>query len=68
MERDMKHLKTITDLDRHGCRWPVAMSQDGTHLFCNEQQRENSPYCPDHHMKAYAGAPPKKTGRPYVFR
>lgn len=49
----MKHFRSIVELDAHGCRWPVATSEDGTHLFCNDQKRDNSSYCPDHHAKAY---------------
>lgn len=49
----MKHLRTITELDAHGCKWPVATDKNGTHLFCNEPQRDNSSYCTEHHAKAH---------------
>lgn len=45
----MKHLRTILELDSRGCKWPVATSEDGTHLFCNELQRDNSSYCQEHY-------------------
>lgn len=66
----MKHLRTIVDLDLHGCKWPITTSKDGTHLFCNERQRENSSYCPEHHSRAYMGVPQKKPNgrRAYVSR
>lgn len=48
----MKHLRKLLDLDTHGCRWPVTINHEGSHLFCNEQQRENSSYCVEHHARA----------------
>lgn len=55
----MQHLRKLLDLDAHGCRWPVTTNDQDQHLFCNEQQRDNSSYCAAHHMKAY----PAQTGR-----
>lgn len=56
----MKHLRKLLDLDKHGCRWPVTTDHTGQHLFCNAQQRDKSPYCPEHHGKAYTAPPSRK--------
>lgn len=53
----MKHLRKLLDLDKYGCKWPVTTDTEGQHLFCNEQQRVNSSYCPEHHAKAWVRAP-----------
>lgn len=55
----MKHLRRLLDLDAKGCRWPMVTDTNGSHHFCNEPQRENSSYCPDHHVGAYTAPPPR---------
>ena len=41
----------IRDLADDGCRFAVSPHNVGPreHLFCNQEQRENSKYCPPHH-------------------
>ena len=42
--------KTLPNLDRHDCRWPLG---DGPFVFCAAEREFDSPYCPQHSAVAY---------------
>jgi hypothetical protein len=38
----------LLELAANGCRYAIKW-ETGQHLFCNAAQKENSPYCKEHH-------------------
>ena len=49
---------TLVALKERMCRWPVGHPGEPDFHFCGGEARPNSPYCPEHHARAYM--PPKK--------
>jgi GcrA cell cycle regulator len=49
----------ILDLRPSSCRWPYAV-EAGTQ-FCGHAKQRGSPYCPDHHRRAYDAVLPPLT-------
>jgi GcrA cell cycle regulator len=46
-----------------GCLYSIGADLRGRHIFCNEQKKENSAYCEEHHAKCHIPTPkldPKK--------
>jgi len=44
----------LEDLHPWNCRWPAGGDRDTPYTFCGQVAREGSPYCHDHHRKAYS--------------
>ncbi len=51
---------TVVALKERMCRWPVGHPGEPDFHFCGGEARPNSPYCSEHHVRAYM--PPKKKG------
>ena len=51
----------LIELTESQCKWPV--NEGDPFLFCGHPKAEGSPYCSQHHARAYAGAP-----RPNTFK
>jgi GcrA cell cycle regulator len=49
---------TLVALKERMCRWPIGHPGEPGFHFCGGEARPNSPYCPEHHVRAYV--PPKK--------
>jgi len=49
---------TLVALKERMCRWPIGHPGEPDFHFCGGEARPNSPYCPEHHVRAYM--PPKK--------
>ena len=51
---------TLVALKERMCKWPIGHPGEPDFHFCGGEARPNSPYCPEHHVRAYM--PPKKKG------
>jgi GcrA cell cycle regulator len=45
--------KTLFDLGRHDCRWPVGDPQSDLFFFCGAVVEQDKPYCTGHCARAY---------------
>ena len=46
--------RSLVDLGRNECRWPVGEGEDGQHLFCADPRaKAGKPYCAHHLALAY---------------
>ena len=48
---------TLVALKERMCKWPIGHPGEPDFHFCGSDARPNSPYCPEHHARAYM--PPK---------
>ena len=51
---------TLVALKERMCKWPIGHPGEPEFHFCGDEARPNSPYCPEHHVRAYM--PTKKKG------
>jgi GcrA cell cycle regulator len=51
---------TLVALKEQMCKWPIGDPGDPDFHFCGSEARPNSPYCAEHHVRAYV--PAKKKG------
>lgn len=58
------HLLGILDLEPHHCRWPE--NSEAPFHFCGAQRADGSPYCSEHHARAFVK--PVRTKQPFAFR
>jgi GcrA cell cycle regulator len=45
----------LLDLKEWHCRWPCGDPREEDFHFCGEQKRNGSPYCDEHHERAFEG-------------
>jgi len=60
IQRSKPPMLTLVALKERVCRWPIGHPGEPDFHFCGGEARPNSPYCPEHHVRAYM--PPKKKG------
>jgi GcrA cell cycle regulator len=51
---------TLVALKERMCKWPIGHPGEPDFHFCGGEARPSSPYCPEHHLRAYM--PSKKKG------
>ena len=61
IQRSKPSKLTLVALKERMCRWPIGHPGELDFHFCGGEARPNSPYCPEHHARAYM--PPKKKER-----
>ena len=44
---------TLVALKERMCKWPIGHPGETDFHFCGGEARSNSPYCPEHHARAY---------------
>ena len=60
IQRSKPPMLTLVALKERMCKWPIGHPGEPDFHFCGNEARPNSPYCPEHHVRAYM--PPKKKG------
>jgi GcrA cell cycle regulator len=45
--------RSLLELDRHACRWPIGDPRSPDFLFCGAKPRRGKPYCAAHCARAY---------------
>jgi GcrA cell cycle regulator len=45
--------RSLLELDRHACRWPIGDPRSLDFLFCGAKPRRGKPYCAAHCGRAY---------------
>lgn len=58
--------KSLVDLDRHNCRWPIGDPQMADFHFCGKTKVPGLPYCSGHVKRAYQPPEVKKPKREVV--
>lgn len=48
--------RSLLELDRHTCRWPICGPGSPQVLFCGAEPRKGKPYCATHCARAYLPA------------
>jgi len=51
--------KTLLELDRDDCRWPIGEPRHPDFRFCGERSLEGRPYCALHWSMAFQPARPR---------
>jgi GcrA cell cycle regulator len=49
----LEQRKSLFELGRHDCRWPVGHVDEPGFFFCGATKRDDSSYCAAHHHIAY---------------
>jgi hypothetical protein len=57
--RKSTKLKTILDLEKNDCRWPIGEPRHPDFHFCGAQVAAGRPYCPLHWHMAFQPAKPR---------
>jgi GcrA cell cycle regulator len=52
--------RSLIDLGRTGCAWPVGDPKSPEFHFCGQEVEDRSPYCVDHRKKAYSASEPRE--------
>ena len=60
IQRSKPPMLTLVALKERMCKWPIGHPGAPDFHFCGDEARPNSPYCPEHHVRAYM--PTKKKG------
>lgn len=59
-------MKTLFDLRRSDCRWPLGPQFERSDFFCAEPVKPGKVYCAAHCAVAYTGVHYRPTGQPSV--
>jgi len=54
--------RSLIELGRTGCVWPVGDPKSPEFHFCGQPAEGRSPYCVDHRKKAYSASEPRDRG------
>lgn len=60
----LEQRKTLFELERHHCRWPVGEPGTPEFFFCGAPKSDESSYCPAHHFRAYNYVPAPRPAKP----
>lgn len=58
--------KSLLDLERDDCRWPIGDPQHAGFHFCNRSKVPGLPYCEFHARRAYQPVKPQTRSKPAV--
>jgi GcrA cell cycle regulator len=53
IQRDLPPKPTLMTLREHMCKWPIGEPGTPDFHFCGDETVANSPYCAEHHSRAY---------------